>query len=108
MNDQGRTIHWTELPEDTGPMASESNCYRREVGRLLAEGQEGRWILIKGQEIIGIWATREEAFAEASQRYLRQQVLVKQILEWEPLLRLPFRWYLWQKYGITRVPNSEG
>ena len=95
MDNQRRTIHWTELPEGTGPLAAESNCYRREVGRLLAEGQEGRWVLIKGDQIIGIWNTREEAFAVASNRFFRQAVLVKQILEWEPLLRLPLRWYLW-------------
>jgi hypothetical protein len=88
-------IHWTELPEDTGPLAKESNCYRREVGRLLAEGHEGRWLLIKGEEIIGIWDTREEASAAADERFLLQQVLVKQILEWEPLIRLPLRWYIW-------------
>jgi hypothetical protein len=46
---QTPTIHYTELPEDTseGPIAREWNFYRREVGRLLAEGHEGRWVLIK-------------------------------------------------------------
>jgi hypothetical protein len=94
-----RTIHWTELPEDTsgGPIATESNFYRRAVGRLLAEGHENRWALIKGEEIIGIWDTREEAFAVASERYLLQPVLVQQILENEPVLRLPYRWRRWLK-----------
>src|SRR5205814_1647250 len=97
VNDKRRTIHWTELPEDTsgGPLATEANFYRCEVGRLLAEGHEGKWVLIKGEEIIGIWDTRQEAFAVADGRFLLQQVLVKQILEWEPLIRLPLRWYLW-------------
>lgn len=96
MNER-RTIHWTELTEDTsgGPLATEANFYRREVGRLLAEGHEGRWILIKGEAIIGIWDKREEAFAEADQRHLLQPVLVRQILEWVPLLRPSLRWYLW-------------
>jgi hypothetical protein len=37
---QRPTIHFTELPVDTsdGPITRESNLYRREVGRLLAEG----------------------------------------------------------------------
>ena len=65
------------------------------VGRLLIEGHDNRWLLIKGEEIIGIWDTREEAFAVASERFFRQAVLVKQILEWEPLLRLSLRWHLW-------------
>jgi hypothetical protein len=97
MSTDRRTIHWTELPEDTsgGPLATEANFYRREVGRLLAEGHEGRWVLIEGEKIVGIWNTRDEAFAIASERFFRQAVLVKQILEWEPLLRIPLRWHKW-------------
>jgi len=94
---QKTIIHWTELPEDTSgsPNAVDSNFYRSVVGRLLAEGHEGRWVLIKGEETIGIWDTREEAFAVADERFLLQPVLVRQILEWIPLLRLPYRWQLW-------------
>jgi hypothetical protein len=51
------TISYTELPpaRTDSPIASEWDFYRREVGRLLAEGHENRWVLIKGQEIVGIW-----------------------------------------------------
>ncbi len=91
MSETRPTIHWTELPEDTrgDAHAAEWNFYRREVGRLLAEGHEGRWLLIKGEEIVGIWDTREEALAVADERYLMQPVLVRQILSHEPLIRGP-------------------
>ena len=58
------TIHYTELPPMPldEPQGVECEFYRREVGRLLAEGHEGRWVFIKGEEIIGIYDTREEAF----------------------------------------------
>jgi hypothetical protein len=87
------TIHYTELPEVTsgGPISREWNFYRREVGRLLAEGHEGRWVLIKGEEIVGIWGTKEEARAEALCRYQLQPVLIHQVLEREPLLRTSYR-----------------
>jgi len=41
---QRQTIHYTELPEDASesPIAREWNFYRREAGRLLAEGHEGK------------------------------------------------------------------
>jgi hypothetical protein len=92
-----RTIHYTELPEDTSqrPCATEWNYYRREVGRLLAEGHEGKWVLIKGEEIIGIWDSRDEAEGMALKRYLMQDVLIRQILSREPLLRGPTFWQLW-------------
>jgi hypothetical protein len=83
------TIHYSELPEDlsNGSIAAEWNYYRREVGRLLAEGNEGRWVLIKGEEIIDIWETEEEANHVRLERFFMQHVLMKQIHEWEPVSR---------------------
>jgi hypothetical protein len=80
---------FTELPEDTsdGPIAGEWNFYRCEVGRLLAAGHEGRWVLIKGDEIVGIWNTEEEAERIRLQKYLMQPILLKQICVREPILR---------------------
>ena len=93
------TIHYTELPpaELDSPLFQEWTLYRREVGRLLAEGQEGRFVLIKGEEIIGIWDTEEEAQAVAHQKYLMQPCLIHQILTREPLLRVSTR--LWRCLG---------
>jgi hypothetical protein len=68
---------------------------------LLAEGHENRWVVIKGEVVIGIWDTYEEASRVASERFFRQPVLVKQVLESEPLIRLPYRWY----YGTTHVSD---
>jgi hypothetical protein len=86
---QRRTIHYSELPEDKsdGPISREWNFYRREVGRLLAEGNEDRWILIKGEEIVGIWDTEDEAEQVRLQSFLMQAVLLKQICFREPILR---------------------
>src|SRR5947209_19608520 len=46
-----RTISYTELPapQPHSQLYREWNFYRREVGRLPAEGHEGRFILIKGE-----------------------------------------------------------
>ncbi len=90
------TIHYTELPDPKAdsPLFREWNFYRREVGRLLAEGHEGRFVLIKGEAIIGIWDTRDEAKAVAIRDYLMQPCLIHQIRTREPLLRLAAR--LWR------------
>jgi hypothetical protein len=91
------TMNYAELPEDTsgGRIAREWNIYRREVGRLLAEGHAGRWVLIKGEELVGIWDTEEEANQVRLQRFLMQDVLVKQVLAREPVLRGPTCCRLW-------------
>jgi hypothetical protein len=103
MNWRQYMMHWTEIAEDTsgGPLATEWNFYRREVGRLLIQGNDNRWAVITGEQIVGVWDVREAAFAVAAERFPGQPVLVKQILEWEPLIRLPYRW----NYGTTVVPD---
>lgn len=89
------TIHFTELPDaqPDSQIYQEWNHYRREVARLLAEGQEGRWVLIKGDEIIGIWETKQEAYTVALEKYLMQPCLIQQILSREPLVRGPLRFW---------------
>jgi hypothetical protein len=86
--ERNRRIHYTELPPP-GPdsqLPVEWNTYRREVGRLLAEGHEGRHVLIKNEEILGVWDTRAQAVEEGVRRFLLQGFLVQQIRTWEPLL----------------------
>jgi hypothetical protein len=86
-----KTIPWTELPpaQPDSPLAAEWETYRREVGRLLAEGHEGKFALIKGDEIIGIFLTREEARQVGLDKYLLQPHTVRPILSREPVIRGP-------------------
>lgn len=95
--EEPRTIHYTELPEAEGdsPLYQEWNFYRREAGRLLAEGHEGRFLLIKGEDIIGLWDTHEEAKAVAVQKYLMQPCLIHQVRSREPLIRVSSRIRQW-------------
>jgi hypothetical protein len=82
------TIPFTELapaPPDS-PIATEWNFYRREVGRLLDEGHKGKWVLIQGEQLIGIWDTFEEA--DEVQRSLTPPVMIKQVLKREPVIRI--------------------
>ena len=89
------TIHCTELPEGRASslLCTEWNYYRSQVVRLLAEGHEGRVVLIKGEEIIGIYDTMDEAEAVGLQKYLLQPFLRHQIREREPQIQLPWRYW---------------
>jgi hypothetical protein len=89
-------IHYTELAggRADSPIAKEWDFYRRAAGRLLAEGHENRWVLIKGEEIIGVWDTENEARAVALQKYLMKPCLIHQIRSREPVLRAPTRLWL--------------
>src|ERR1043166_241795 len=64
-------IPWTELPpsQPDSALCQEWDFYRHEVGRLLAEGHENRFVLIKGRTIIGIWDSEGEATTVAFSEY---------------------------------------
>ena len=83
-------VHYTELPEakPEDMLGREWNTYRREVGRLLAEGQAGRFALIKAEEILGVYDSWEAAREVGLQRFLMQPFLVHEIRAEEPYLRI--------------------
>jgi hypothetical protein len=85
-------IHYTQLgPLPPGHTFEKERCvYLREMPRWLAEGQEGRFVLIKGEEVIGFWDTRSAALNAGRQRFGMVPVYVSEIREWEPVYRQRF------------------
>jgi len=84
------TIHYTQLaPLPPGSQLEEEwETYRREVGRLLAEGHEGRCVMIKGRKILGIWDTLMDAYTEGVNRFLGETFMVQPIRTQEPVIRI--------------------
>jgi hypothetical protein len=82
------TIHWSELPPSRpGYESADYETYRREVGRYLAEGHAGQWVLIQGGKAIGFWPTEVEVTAEGYRRFPGHRFYVHQILERERIYR---------------------
>src|SRR5262245_30931849 len=84
------TIHYTELSEAPAGDAlfHEWNTYRLEIARLLAEGHEGKFVVVKDSTIVGIFQDEQSALAHGHQSFPRQAFLVHQIREREPILRV--------------------
>jgi hypothetical protein len=95
---EAQSLEFTQLPEakPDSPLYHEWNFYRGQVRRLLAEGHEGQFVLIKGEQIIGMWGTRAEAKAVALQKYLMQPCLIQQVRSREPIVRMSARFWGWQ------------
>jgi hypothetical protein len=68
--------------------SDEWNTYRREVERLLAEGHEGRYVLIKGAEVVGVFDTWEDAATAGRQSRPTTTFLVHPVRSAEPHLRV--------------------
>ncbi len=90
-------IHYTELGPSAAnsPVAEEWETYRRIAGELLAAGHEGKFVLIKGTEVIGVWPTFREAHWEGINRYPGQPIFVQGVCEWEPIYN--FGWLTFGK-----------
>jgi hypothetical protein len=54
---------------NTDAIRAEIATYRRELPRLLAEGHAERFVLIKGDEVIGVWDTSDDAYQAGCQRF---------------------------------------
>ena len=91
------TIHYTQIAEadERWPLFREWNFYRREVGRLIEEGREGYWVLIKGEEILGFWDTWEDVNSYLRNHCIDESILLKQVLTHEPLFRIGYNRLLW-------------
>lgn len=50
------------------PIEQEIRTYLRELPRLLAEGQEGRFVVIKGDEVLSVWDTFDDACQAGRER----------------------------------------
>ena len=87
VNEPVGRIHYTELApaRPDSPTAREWDTYRREVGRLLAEGHQGRFVLIKGDRVVDFFDTEEEAEHAGYRQFLLSAFLVHQVREYEPV-----------------------
>lgn len=57
------------LPDPLKPLACEIATYFRELPRLIADGEDGRVALIKGDDIVSVWDTRHDALQAGFERF---------------------------------------
>jgi len=81
------TIHYSKLPKRSadGHVAHEAETFLRELPRLLAEGHEGKWALVKGNQVVGLYDSLDEGERAGRERYMLQPFLVQPVREWQPL-----------------------
>src|SRR5438034_6019266 len=65
----GPTIPVEHMPENMKVRAAEINTYMREMPRLLHDGHDGRFALISGDQLIGLWDTHADAMQAGYDRF---------------------------------------
>lgn len=65
-------------------LEQESRAYREiHLPRLLTEGKVGKYALVKGEALIGVYNTFDEALQVGYDRWLHEDIFIKQIVEKE-------------------------
>lgn len=84
------SFHYSELEkaDPNEPLGREWNTYLREVGGLVARGDEGKFALIKGDVVFGVFETMDAARDEGHRRFGLEAFMTQPILEYEPNLRV--------------------
>jgi len=57
------------LPKNLEVLRTEIRTYLRELPRLLAEGHEGKHALIKGDQVLSLWDTFDDAYQAGCQGF---------------------------------------
>jgi hypothetical protein len=88
------TVPHTELGPlvPPGMLSAEWDLYRREVGRFLAEGHEGKFVVIQGELILGFFDTEDEASEAGLERFHTGPFLLHQVRAQEPVYLMKGRW----------------
>jgi hypothetical protein len=66
---------------------TEIKTYFRELPRLLEEGQEGRVVLIKGDQVLSIWDTTADAYQAGRERFPLGEAFLTQPIDSRDLTR---------------------
>jgi hypothetical protein len=67
-------------------LETEMATYERLKPELLTDPDKvGKFVLIKGEELLGLFPTRSEALTRGYERSLYEPFMVKQLLEVEPI-----------------------
>lgn len=68
-----------ELPEKVLPLANELELYYRELPRLLEEGKEGLFTIVKGESFYGTWNSFRDALQFAREKFPEGRFLAQKI-----------------------------
>ncbi len=102
-HEQGRLAEQARLPQphdlstppEGDPLKTEWKAFQREIGRLLEAGLLGRFAVVQGDTVHGVWPSLSDALQAGRLRFKETQFLVQEI---QPLVR-PLR------YGYSRLCN---
>lgn len=80
-------------------LTEELAFFEEQKPRLL-ETHPGQFALIRGRELVGVFAKREDAYAEGFRRFMREPFLVRQIVDRPQAEQIPLLAYRLQRADL--------
>jgi hypothetical protein len=70
-----------DLPDPPAgePYAEEWKTFKREVYRLMWGGNKGRFALIKGDRVLSVWDTQDDAIQAGRERFGQKPIFVQEV-----------------------------
>ncbi len=72
---------------ETGPLAEELKTFYAHKAELL-ETARGKYALIKGSDVVGLFDRQDDAFSEAYQRFRLSGFMIKQVQEHDEVVTI--------------------
>jgi hypothetical protein len=82
----------------TMPLEKERAWFEQHRTELL-EQHEGRWVVVHGETLVGIWDNLEQAYIEGVRATGQEEILVRQVTRIDPTFSAPAL-----TLGILRAP----
>jgi len=80
------------------PLETERAWFDQHRQELL-EQHEGRWVVVHGETLVGIWDNLEQAYVEGVRATGQEEILVRQVTRTDPTFSAPAL-----TLGILRAP----
>lgn len=82
-------------------LTTEDRCFRRHIRAWLASGLVGKFVVIRGEEVLGVFPDEIEALKRGHAAWGRVAYLVREITEKEPILvGMPPRCTTWREWEV--------
>lgn len=88
------------FPAELRPLAAEIHTYFRHLPQLLDDDQTGRFVVVKGDAVCGVWDTYRDAIETGHERFEDGVFLAQKV---DPKLLDAFGEF----FGVARTPVAE-
>ena len=75
----GTLVQQLPDPPAGSPFEAEWKTFKREIYRLMCAGNQGRFALVKGDQVVSVWDTMKDAIQAGRERFGSEPIFVQEV-----------------------------